>query len=319
MEQARAATGRISGFYMRQGLYPEVERLNQELLDREVHPATLTWLGRALLDRAQHGPARGYYQRALEVAGEVDAKAEALHGLATIDLREGAYPAAREKFERALAMRQQIGDRAGEATAWHQLASIDLNEGAYPAAREKFERSLAIKQQIGDRVGEAATWHQLATIDVNEGAYPAAREKLERSLTTRQQIGDRAGEAAAWHNLATIDLREGAYPAAREKFERALAMRQQIGDRAGEAATWHQLGSLAVQRGKAAEGLRLVGLCYRIDREIGHGDTESDWRAVTQLAAQLDYTQDQLNAALREAGESYARDRGSELLQQAFA
>ena len=130
-----------------------------------------------------------------------------------------------------------------------QLATIDLNEGNYAAAREKFGKSLAIKQAIGDRAGEAATWHQLATIDVNEGNYAAAREKFAQALAMQPSIGDRAGEAATWHNLATIDLNEGNYAAAREKFGKSLAMQQAIGDRAGEAATWHQLATIDVNEG----------------------------------------------------------------------
>jgi hypothetical protein len=38
-----------------------------------------------------------------------------------------------------------------------------------------------------------------------------------------------------------------------------------------------------------------------------------------QLAAQLDYTQDQLAAVLQDVGQSYARDRGAALLRAAFA
>ena len=478
LDKARAATARISGAYLRQGLYAELERLHAELLGLEEHADTLGWLGRAHVGRAQNAPARDYYQRVLDLAGEADKSqvGDAWRGLASIDLNEGAYPAAREKFARALGVFRDIGNRVGEASIWHQLAlidvhkgdypaarekferslaikedraseaaswhglaTIDLNEGAYPAAREKFARSLAvfqdtgnragesgawhqlatidlqegdygearkkfaqslaisqdtgnragesgawhqlattdlqegdysgarakfarslaIKQGIGDRFGEAATWHQLATIDLREGAYPAARETFARVLAIRQDIGDRAGEAATRHQLASIDLREGAYPAARETFARALAIRQDIGDRAGEAATWfqlasidlqedaysvalekfarsltitqdigdrageaanwHQLGWVAAGLGKPAEGLRLIGLCYLLDREIGHGDSESDLNAVEQLAARLDYTQEQLTAELQEATQSYARDRGAELLRQAFA
>jgi tetratricopeptide (TPR) repeat protein len=520
LELAREVTGQISGSYVRQGLYVELERLNAELLEVQAHSETLNWLGRAHLMRGQYGPARGYYKQALDLAGDADlaGASGALYGLATIDMNEGTYPSAREKFERTLAMFQQTGDRASEAAAWHQLASIeqnkgvyplareklekalainqqiadrvgeaavwhtlasidqnegvysaarekfervlamnqeigdrayeaatwhelafiDLNEGAYPLAREKFERSLAIyqridnrvgeasswhnlasidqnegaysaarekfervlamNQEIGDRASEAAAWHQLASIDLHEGAYPSAREKLQRSLAMHQEIGGRAGEAATWHKLAIIDLRESVYPAAREKFELALAIRQEIGDRPGEAATWHelafidlneganlsarekfewslamkqqigdragealswhnlasidmnegtypsarekferalamfqqtgdraseaaawfQLGQLAAKLGQVPEGLRLTGLCYLIHREIGHGYAESDLRAVTQLATQLDYTQEQLTTVLQNVNESYARDRGAQLLKNAF-
>jgi hypothetical protein len=38
---------------------------------------------------------------------------------------------------------QALGDRAGEASAWHQLATIDLNEGSYAAARDKFGKAPA--------------------------------------------------------------------------------------------------------------------------------------------------------------------------------
>lgn len=55
-----------------------------------------------------------------------------------------------------------------------------------------------------------------------------------------------------------------------------------------------------------------------IDHEIGHGDTEKDLRAVATIAAQLDDTQEQLTAALQEANQSYARDRGAELLRTTF-
>jgi tetratricopeptide (TPR) repeat protein len=122
----------------------------------------------------------------------------------------------------------------------------------------------------------------------------------------------------AWHGLASIDLNEGAYAAAREKLERALTMRQEIGDRYGEAAAWYQLGRVAVRQDKVVEGLRMLGLCYLIDHEIGHGDADSDFQAVAQVAAQLDYTPDQLAETLRDVWASYAYDRGATLLRQAL-
>jgi tetratricopeptide (TPR) repeat protein len=171
LEQARAATGRFSGFYLRQGLYAELEQLHQELLQLKEHPRTLLWLGQSHLGRAQFGPAQSCYEKALELAGEADQvnTGRALYGPAMIDLREGSYAAAREKFEQVLTLRQQIGDQVGEAATLHELASIDLSEGSYAAARQKFGRSLAIKQQIGDRVGEAATWSQLGMVALRSG------------------------------------------------------------------------------------------------------------------------------------------------------
>ncbi|KKK80005.1 hypothetical protein LCGC14_2827840, partial [marine sediment metagenome] len=41
--------------------------------------------------------------------------------------------------------------QAAEAATWHQLATIDLRQGDYAAAREKFETVLDIRQSVGDR------------------------------------------------------------------------------------------------------------------------------------------------------------------------
>ena len=58
---------------------------------------------------------------------------------------------------------QRIGNRTGEAATWDNLASIDFNKGDYETARENFEKALIIWQQIGDRAGEAChmTWSGL--------------------------------------------------------------------------------------------------------------------------------------------------------------
>ncbi len=48
-------------------------------------------------------------------------------------------------------IKRQIGDRAGEAATWHQLATIDFEQGDYKRRREKFEKAMEIRQQIGDR------------------------------------------------------------------------------------------------------------------------------------------------------------------------
>ena len=173
-------------------------------------------------------------------------------------------------------------------------------------------------QQIGNRAGEAGTWHQLATIDLREGNYAAARANFQKSLSIRQQIGDRAGEAAIWHQLATIDLREGNCPAARENFQKSLEIEQQIGDRPGEAATFYQLGFLAGKMGRSGEGLRLVALCCLIDKSIGHGDTESDFKALSGMASGLGYGEYKLEKVIAEAAEAYKTDRGRSLLDAAF-
>jgi tetratricopeptide (TPR) repeat protein len=91
-----------------------------------------------------------------------DHDAESLRSLARVENLLGEWKTARSLLERARI--SLAGDSAGEAATWHQLASIDLEESDYPAAREKFAKALATRQAIGDRAGEAASFFQLGLV-----------------------------------------------------------------------------------------------------------------------------------------------------------
>ncbi len=278
-ENAVYITERISSVYRLEGLYIEIQQLNEELLKYYEHPRILNQIAWSYLDRSSYEDARKWYQRMLDAAKGIDGET---------------------------------------ATALHGLATIDLNQGEYEAARNGFMKVLEIEQQIGDRAGEADTLHQLATIDVYQGDYDAARNGFSKALEIRQQIGDRAGEAQTLHNLASIDVYQGKYDAARNGFSKALEIEQQIGDRAGEASTWYQLGMLAAEMNRLADGIKLASICYLIEHSIGHAYTERDFKVVTEMASRLNYTDEQFNIMLKEVAESYQTDGGSEILEMAF-
>jgi hypothetical protein len=84
---------------------------------------------------------------------------------------------------------EEIPESERDASVWHQLASIDLNEGNYAAAREKFGKSLAIEQQIGDRAGEAATFYQLGMLAARQRHLVPAAKLVGLCFVIDQAIG----------------------------------------------------------------------------------------------------------------------------------
>jgi tetratricopeptide (TPR) repeat protein len=252
----------------------------------------------------------------LEEIPDAERTAEVLRALARVESDLGEWKLSRLHQQQAIDLGGD--DRHAQACDLHSLATVDLNEGDYPAAREKGGRAKKIMQAIGDRAGEAATWHQLATIDLREGDYRAAREKFGRAKEITQAIGDRAGEAGTWHQLATVDLKEGDYPAAREKFGRAQKITQAIGDRAGEAATWQRLGDLASRTGRSDHGARMVALCWLIDKSIGHGETNQDFNSLLGCCQELGFGEEQIKQTIDEAIAAYQLDRGRTMLLEAF-
>ena len=171
-----------------------------------------------------------------------------------------------------------------------------------------------------------ALLHQLALADTWLVASLTRQEKEERRRLLLGLLdeyrGDepatRRAQARLYGELGLLDLATGDYRAAREKFGQALTMLQQIGDRAGAAATFYQLGFLAWELGRREPGLRLVALCYLIDRAIGHGDTPGDLRNLQELAARLGYSPPQLEALLQEVSAAYQTDGGRGLAAAAF-
>jgi len=278
IERWRWAALRLSGHLERSGEWPQAYGLLNEIPESQRDGACWHQLGMVELRQGNYAAAREKFGKSLTISqaiGDKAGEAATWHNLASIDLNEGNYAAAREKFAKSLSMKQAIGDKAGEAATWNNLAALDLHEGDYSAARDKFGRALTISQATGDEAAEAATWSNLARIDVCQGNYIAAREKYGTVMSRLQAMGDKAAQASTWHNLASIDVNEGNYLAARVKLGRSLGISQAIGDKAGEAATWHQLASIDLREGNYSASRDESQMSLRIHVAIGKKEGEA--------------------------------------------
>ena len=148
LELARGVTDRLSGFLVRSGFYDGVRQLNAELLNYESHPSPMNWIARTYLDQGEYDSAQIWYQRSIDASAGSNQEevGVALHGLATIDLNKGDYEAAREKFETAMKIVQQIGDRMAKQRPGMIWPRSTLT-GEYEAAREKFEKAMKISSR----------------------------------------------------------------------------------------------------------------------------------------------------------------------------
>ena len=101
--------------------------------------------------------------------------AATLHNLASIDLDQGEYEAARKKFETALEMRQQIGDRAGVAATLTNIGIMAAKEGH---AREGL-RLAALGATIMDAIGHANIEQVVPWIDSLASTLGYSQELIE--------------------------------------------------------------------------------------------------------------------------------------------
>jgi hypothetical protein len=61
-----------------------------------------------------------------------------------------------------------------------------------------------------------------------------------------------------------------------------------------------------------------VALAYIIISSIGHADAKKGFKNLSNMASELSYTQEQLDALLKEVAKTYQKDRGQSLIDAAF-
>ncbi len=313
MEGARKASAAISSILIARGFYEDAIHINRELLDREEHPATLSWLAQAHQLFGDAASARKWYERALDASlGRGPAASVALHGLASLEMASGKLESALEKLEKASNLEgpRQRGETAIE------IAKIEMERGDLHRAKDRLEEALSLPLRGAGRQGEAFYLLGLAEQGLEE--LSSARVHLDRALDIRRSLGDRKGEGAALHSLATVDLQLGDRSTAILQFREALEIGQEINDGPLEASTLFQLGSAAVLAGRGKEGLSLIILSGMILRRLNHPDTSRVESTINGLASHLGYDQRRFDSILREATQSYRKDRGRGLIAAAF-
>ena len=116
------------------------------------------------------------------------------------------YKTAQEFIEKALAIRKEIGDRAGEATDYANLGTVFHSLGECAKAKEFIEKALAIRKEIGDREGEARDYASLGRLFHTLGEYDKADEYFLKALPICKGIGDNMNEFQIFCDLIVLKL-----------------------------------------------------------------------------------------------------------------
>jgi tetratricopeptide (TPR) repeat protein len=224
------------------------------------------FLGRITFGGAQVGPEPvAAFQRARQLArasGSRAALASALDGEGRLlywrRLRrgEGEWSAIVGLFERALKLREQLGDRRGMAESAFHIGLTEQFRNQMDRARRSFERARVLAREASDPVLLSYPVRHLAYLADVRGDLKTAVAMHKESLRLREAGGHRTGMVHALIAAADVMSRIDAHdPAALAYLERARALAGELRDSGGQRASEGGLGVVLVRRREPARAI----------------------------------------------------------------
>ncbi len=134
-------------------------------------------------------------------------------------------------LRKAAAGFRRDGNPHGEALAWQNLGNLQFGSNRIAAARETYQRAMAIYQDIGDLGGVAAVYDDLARMLWSAGDRDGAETAARQSLQIARETANLVRQAWNLTALATMLSDESASDAAAAMDEQAIALDRQAGER----------------------------------------------------------------------------------------
>src|SRR5262249_11442903 len=135
-----------------------------------------------------------------------------------------AYRAAASQFSSALAIRDELGDRAQRGPLLAQLGGMHHRLGDLSRALAFYEQARDAYREAGDAAGEAGAVASAGQADVGTGNLPQALELLSQALAVFRKLGMRRREAEILGDLASVNRLLGDPVKAVEYHEASLQL-----------------------------------------------------------------------------------------------
>ncbi|MEG4818119.1 CHAT domain-containing protein [Microcoleus sp. K5-D4] len=153
-------------------------------------------------------------------------------------LREGkylnvrhSYAAAIRKFQEALSIYQEIGDKASIGETLYNIGYVHYNQKEYEQALDYFQQALPIRREVGDGDGELVTLNVMGWVYHEQGGqlakqsqYREALEKFQQLLVIQRKLGQKEAEGLTLNLIGIAYTNLGEYELALDFYQQALAI-----------------------------------------------------------------------------------------------
>lgn len=143
----------------------------------------------------------------------------------------GSYERAIRKFQEALLIYQEIGDKAGVGKTLFNIGYVYYNKEEYQQALDYFQQALPIRREVGDGDGELVTLNMMGRSYDEQGSqlvkqsqYREALEKFQQLLVINRKLGHKEAEGLTLNRIGIAYTNLGEYELALDFYQQALAI-----------------------------------------------------------------------------------------------
>jgi CHAT domain-containing protein/tetratricopeptide (TPR) repeat protein len=214
-------------------------------------------------------PAKKKYEEALPLWREIGDRfqeAQTLDNIGYLFWLFGGSAKGIEYYNQALAIRREIKDLHGEGETLNNMAAAYSALGKKEQALEYYNLALPLRPPGADL---AATLGNMGLAYLSLGYTQKAKEHYNQALPLWRSAGNRVGEVNALLMLGAIHGVLGEHQQALDYLNRGAQIAREANDHRGEAHAMIYLGKLYIELGEYEKALDFLGQALSLFRDIG--------------------------------------------------
>jgi CHAT domain-containing protein/Flp pilus assembly protein TadD len=204
-------------------------------------------------------------------------QAEKLSEQGTAESRQQAIA----KYEEALLIWRQIGDRSQEASTLLGIGTLYYSLNENQKALEYYQQALTIRRELKERTGEAIMLFSLGGAYSNLGETQQAVDSYKQALSLFQAHNQPTLAADTLSSLGGIYWKVGDTQKAIDFYNQALAIHRTQNNRAGQAQILQTLGLVYTSLGEPQKALEAYN--QALDIQKGEQNLAGQAEALSQI------------------------------------
>lgn len=188
--------------------------------------------------------------------------------------RQGNYRQSVEKFEEAVRLWQEAGNRREKAYALVRAGFAHLFLDEYQQLLKQCEEALPIWEALGEPVGIAETLYVIGNADFETGNFQAGLDRHNLALSLWQTAGYLSGQAKCLVTLGLAQGQMGNHQLALKLHSQAWELHHRLGNKLGEASSLNVLGQIHLDLGFYKNAADTFARSLKLAEEVGTRDMQ---------------------------------------------